>query len=255
MSLLEVTGVGIHFGGLRALNNVSLDVQEGELYALIGPNGAGKSTLFNIISGMFPPSEGKVVFKGQQIQGLPMHKMAGIGISRTFQNIRLLPDVSVAENIRLGQHVHLKQNMLDSVFKTKRYCDEEAQSFERALECLHFVGIEDLKDELPKNLSYGYQRKVEIARTLATGAELLLFDEPCAGMNSAEKVELSELMKKINKELHKTVFLIEHDMRFVMNISERITVLNHGEVIAHGTPTEIQTSPIVIEAYLGNRRK
>ena len=255
MEMLKVEKVGMAFGGLRALSDVSLSVKKGEIYALIGPNGAGKTTLFNVISGFLTPTEGKVIYNGEEVQNLPPHKLTQRGISRTFQNIRLLSNVTVLDNIRLGHHIHLKQNLVDAVFNTKRYREEEKKSIADAREILHFVGMDDYENEYAKNLPYGHQRKVEIARTLATNAELLLFDEPCAGMNSAEKVALSELIIKINKELNRTVFLIEHDMRFVMKLSEEITVLNQGQMIAYGTPEEIQNNPAVIEAYLGRNRR
>lgn len=253
--LLRVESIGMNFGGLHALTNVSLSVKKGQIYALIGPNGAGKTTLFNIISGFLVPTEGKIIYCGKEVQGIPPHKLTPIGISRTFQNIRLLPNITVLDNVRLGHHIRLKQNLADTLFLTKRYKEEEAESIEDVREILRFVGLDGYENEYAKNLPYGYQRKVEIARTIATGAELLLFDEPCAGMNSAEKMALSDLILQINQELHRTVFLIEHDMRFVMKISKEITVLNQGHRIAHGTPDQIQTNPAVIEAYLGVSRK
>ncbi len=255
MSLLEVKHVGMQFGGLKALSEVSLSVKEGQIYALIGPNGAGKSTLFNVISGFLTPTEGTISFEGKEIQGLPSYKLTPLGISRTFQNIRLLGDVTVLENVRLGHHVRCKQTFWDAEFKTKRYREEEAKSIADGVEVLEFVGIGAVKNELAKNLPYGIQRKLEIARALATGAKLLLFDEPCAGMNSAEKLALADLILQINRELKRTVVLIEHDMRFVMKLSEEITVLNQGQVIGHGTPEEIQENPKVIEAYLGTGRR
>lgn len=253
--MLRVENVSMVFGGLRALSDVSLSVKKGQIYALIGPNGAGKTTLFNVISGFLNPTEGKVIYQGQEIQGLPPHKLTPLGISRTFQNIRLLPSVTVLDNVRLGHHIHMKQNLADTLFLSKRYREEEKKSIEEAREILAFVGMSEYENEYAKNLPYGHQRKIEIARTLATKADLLLFDEPCAGMNSAEKVALGELITQINKDLNRTVFLIEHDMRFVMKLSDEITVLSQGQWLAHGTPEEIQKNPAVIQAYLGTSRK
>lgn len=255
MALLEVNNVCMYFGGLKALENVSMRAEKGQISALIGPNGAGKTTLFNVITGFYAPTKGEVIFNGQHIEGLPAYKLVDLGISRTFQNIRLLQEMTALENVQLGHHHNLKQNLLDTVFISKRYKEEEEKSKMDAMECLEFVGIADYKDEKAKNMPYGHQRKVEIARTLATGAEILLFDEPCAGMNTAEKAQLAVLIRRINEELHKTVMLIEHDMRFVMQLSDHITVLARGELLAVGSPEEIQKNPAVIEAYLGSARK
>ena len=255
MALLAVKNIGVRFGGLQALKEVSLSVEKGHIGAIIGPNGAGKTTLFNVISGFLVPTEGQVFFRDQEIQKLPAYKLAPLGISRTFQNIRLLPEMTVLENVRLGHHDRLKQNFFSAIARTASFRKEEAESEESAMEILRFVGIEQLAHEYPKNLPYGHQRKLEIARTLATGAELLLLDEPCAGMNTAEKAALAVLIQRINQELNRTILLIEHDMRFVMNISRSITVLNQGSTIAQGTPEEIQNDPLVIEAYLGRRRE
>ena len=253
--LLRVENVSMQFGGLKALSNVSLSVKKGEIYTLIGPNGAGKTTLFNVISGFLAPTEGKVIYEGQEVQGLPPHKLTPIGISRTFQNIRLLTNISVLDNIRLGYHIHMKQTFADTLFMTSRYRKEEEMSVKNAMELLDFVGLTGYEATLAKNLPYGFQRKVEIARAIATGAQLLLLDEPCAGMNSSEKMALSDLILRINQELKRTIFLIEHDMRFVMKISDEITVLAQGQFLAHGTPEEIQNNPQVIETYLGTGRK
>jgi branched-chain amino acid transport system ATP-binding protein len=254
INILDVSNVGIRFGGLQALKNVSLVVGKDRISALIGPNGAGKTTLFNIISGFLTPNEGKIIYEGKEIQGMPPFKLTEIGISRTFQNTRLLQDMTVLENVQLGYHCKMKQAFYDVIFQTKKYNNEEKKSKNDALEVLEFAGMVDLKDEFAKNLPYGYQKKLEIARTIATGARLILLDEPCAGMNTAEKEALGVLIESINRDLKKTILLIEHDMRFVMNLSKSITVLNQGRVIAEGEPTEIQNNPYVIEAYLGRTK-
>lgn len=255
MALLEAKNVVMQFGGLRALNHVSLVVEEGTISALIGPNGSGKTTLFNVITGFYAPNEGEIIYNNKRIEGLAAHELVSRGISRSFQNGRLLLEMSVLENVELGQHHLLRQNLLDTMFITRRYREEEKRSSLEAEEALQFVGLGALKNMAAKNLAYGLRRKLEIARTLATGAQLLLFDEPCAGMNTTEKEQLSYLIMDINKKLRKTIVLIEHDMRFVMKLSEQITVLSQGELLATGNPLEIRNNPKVIKAYLGSTRK
>lgn len=255
MALLLVKELTKNFGGLCANANIHMEVNENELIGLIGPNGAGKTTLFNMLTGVYEPSEGSIQFntgeKAVEIGGMKPYKVTALGIARTFQNIRLFKDLSVLENVKIAMHKDVKYSIVHAIFRTPKYFKEEKRMHEKALRLLEILKLADKKEELASNLPYGEQRRLEIARALATNPKLLFLDEPAAGMNPQETAELTELIRFIKEEFKISVVLIEHDMSLVMNLCERIYVLDYGKLIAEGIPEEIANNPRVIEAYLG----
>lgn len=250
MYILDVRGLTKHFGGIRAIEDVTLKIKEGAIVSIIGPNGAGKTTLFNCLTGLTKPTKGIIHFSGNDVTGLPPHDIVNLGIARTFQNIRLFREMSVLENVLVSQHLKIKGGFVGAIIRNRRFYSEERAAEEKAFEHLSLVGLENRADTPSLNLSYGDQRRLEIARALATEPSVILLDEPTAGMNPSETSGIMEIIRKIQK-FGKTVVLIEHDMKVVMGISEAIIVLDHGVKIAEGTPVAIKSDTMVIEAYLG----
>ncbi|KAF3888550.1 MULTISPECIES: ABC transporter ATP-binding protein [Nostocales] len=252
LSLLEAKNLTRRFGGLVAVNNVSFHVNKYEIFGLIGPNGAGKTTLFNLITGLITPSSGHLIYQDRDISRLRPHKIAGLGIARTFQNIRLFGELSALENVVIARHLHTKSSMMQGILGLPPAPKEEQNSKRRGVELLGLVGLSDRLDEKAKNFAYGDQRRLEIARALALEPQVLLLDEPAAGMNPSEKHQLSEFIRNLRQSFNLTIVLIEHHVPLVMGLCDRIAVLDFGQLIALGEPSVVRNDPAVIEAYLGN---
>jgi branched-chain amino acid transport system ATP-binding protein len=253
-ALLELQGITKRFGGLTAVSDVSLSVKSGQIYSLIGPNGAGKTTVFNLISAVFPATEGRILFEGQDLTKLPTYALAKLGIARTFQNLAVFKHETVVNNLLVGMHTHLRADPFSAAIFWGRAQREELRARERVEEIIDFLEIEDIREQTVGTLSYGQQKRVELGRALAVSPKLLLLDEMVSGMNQEEREDIARFILDLRDELGMTVFMVEHDMGIVMDISDHVCVVNHGRKIAEGVPTEVATNPAVIEAYLGSRR-